>query len=490
MKKSRFFYLHTKTNAGKTSALDSLQVKYTSYLSVCVNAMLASRKFTVLMSARQAFFPACETLSSQIVKNVRAHAVAIVSGWAASKYATTIKFLIRDKFKDGEIDKATSVSLHVFGKSPNREVGGEVSEEALGLYWSWMLDEEIVGRTPTISNRVGMRMSVMTSVLGTSDTLLTPFWFSFSHLGVGNPRIQLPLAGNPHVVDVSDVSKGVLVRKDRRGRWRFEVVEKAEWSAPKITKDTPRIGVDAGLNVMAATSSGRLLGASLKPRFDRLYKKVVRIRSNRQRQMLPRNSGRLDRLESKLTGMVKTMAGACANALVAAHPKAAFVIEDLNLRGCKGAKRFAYRALHNSLSSKAATIVVNPAYSSQMCPSCGSVSRANRSGIKFSCRSCGRKSHADVVGGINLLGRSEDKQIGLNDRPSDVKALLKERYCARRRSSSSSRLLNAPVPSGRRLTTDGSLLDIGTASNRVDVRDDLEHFLGNGEREEFSSRDI
>jgi predicted RNA-binding Zn-ribbon protein involved in translation (DUF1610 family) len=76
--------------------------------------------------------------------------------------------------------------------------------------------------------------------------------------------------------------------------------------------------------------------------------------------------------------------------------------------------------LHTEYSKKAPTITVNPAYTSQMCPSCGYVSRENRRGIEFQCRSCGRISHADVVGAINLLGRSEDKQVGLDDRPVRV----------------------------------------------------------------------
>ena len=151
-----------------------------------------------------------------------------------------------------------------------------------------------------------------------------------------------------------------------------------------------------------------------------------------------------------------------------AHPDTIFVVEDLDLRGCRGAKRFAYRALHHSLAVKAPCEVVNPAYSSQTCPSCGYVSRSNRSGIKFVCRSCGRQSHADVVGGINLLGRSEDKQVELDDHPSKVKAILRERYRARRRDSSLGGLVTTALePSSRRLTTEGTLSSPGTASNPI-----------------------
>ena len=467
MKKSRFLYLHPEVNPGKIEALEALQESYTSYLWVCVEAMLKAHKFSLPLKDKQAFFPPCPELSSQIVKNGRDHAISIVSGWSASKYTTKLRSVIKRKFKEGEIDETSRSSLYILGKRLVDKPSGKVTQEALDLYWSWLLDEKIVGRTPSISSRVGMRMSEMTAVLATSeDTKLTCWWLGFSHLEAGKARIQLPLVACPYVKNVADVSKGILARKTKQGRWRFEVVERKEWEVPEPKEDAPRIGVDVGLNVMAATSEGELLGTSLKPKFNVLYSKVRDLRANRQRQNFKENSPRLDCLESKLTGMVKTMAGECSNKLVRKHPGAIFVVEDLDLRGCCGAKRFAYRALHHSLETKAPCLVVNPAYSSQMCPSCGYVSRKNRSGIEFHCRSCGRISHADVVGGINLLGRSEDKQVGLDDHPSAVKTILRERYLHRRNSSLRGNL--ALVLSSPKLTTRGSSSGgTGTASNQV-----------------------
>lgn len=293
----------------------------------------------------------------------------------------------------------------------------------------------------------------MTAVLDQSEEIgLTPWWLGFSHLEAGKRRIQVPLAGNPYVKMTSQVSKGVLARKDRRGRWRFEVVEKSEWMVPEPDLDEPRIGVDVGLNCMVATSTGDLLGTALKPKFDRLYKRARGLRANRQRQGFKDNSPRLDRVEAKLTGMVKTMAGECTNKLVQWYPGHVFVIEDLDLRGCKGQKRFAYRAVHHALAGKAQTLAVNPAYTSQQCPSCGYVARNNRSGTKFHCRSCGRIQHADVVGAVNLLGRSEDKQIGCDDDPSEVRTVVRARYRFRRNSNSASSLRPELEPSSLELT--------------------------------------
>lgn len=468
MKRARFLFLHPETNLGKVAALDDLQTAYTEYLQVCIAAMVAAHRFKILRSEFQTFFTPCATLSSQIVKNVRSHAVGMVSGWAASKYAVKLRKWIKTKFKDGEFDETIRSALCILGKRLVDKPSGKVTREALDLYWSWLLDETVVGRTPHVSNRVGMRMSEMTAVLGTSEeTTLTVWWLGFSHLEAGK-RIQVPLVASPYVKCVDDVRKGVLARKTKQGRWRFEVVECKEWEIAEVTEDAPRIGVDVGLNVMAATSDGKLLGADMKPKFNTLYDRVMNVRRNRQRQGFKVNSPRLDVLEDKLSGMIKTCVGEAANKLVEAYQSTVFVIEDLDLRGCRGQKRFAYRALHHALGNKAPCLVVNPAYSSQTCPSCGYVSRSNRSGTRFHCRSCGRISHADVVGGINLLGRSEDKQIGLDDRPSNVKALLRERYRARRRDSSSEGFVKTALePSSRRLTTAGTPLSTGTASNSI-----------------------
>lgn len=46
---------------------------------------------------------------------------------------------------------------------------------------------------------------------------------------------------------------------------------------------------------------------------------------------------------------------------------------------------------------------VNPAYTSQTCPACGKISKANRKGLYYSC-SCGYSANADYVGSLNVLG--------------------------------------------------------------------------------------
>ena len=475
IKKSRFLYVLPEANAGKILALEALQSEYTSYLALCVDRMLVKHVFSMPKCEKQEFFPQCPGLSSQIVKNVRDHAIQIVSGWAASKYTTNLKRHIKQQAKDELITGDQRSALCIVGKCMPEEPGGKVDQEALDLYWQWLLDPEISGNPPTISDRCGMRLSEMTAVLETSeDTKLTSWWLGFSHLEAGKARIQLPLAPSPYIRLAEEASKGILARKTKRGRWRFEVVDKHLWIAPKMLPDQPRIAIDIGLNVLVATSDGRTLGSKFKPKFDSLYSRVKSLRANRQRQGLKENSIRLDCLESKLTGLTATCVGEVANQLVSDYPGYIFVVEDLDLSGCRGQKRFAYRFLHHNLEPKVPCCKENPAYTSQECPVCHFTSRLNRKGVKFQCRYCGLKCHADVVGGRNLLRRSEDKEISLDDDPSDVKPILEARHTAWRQRqahlSALGRLAknNALEPSSRRLTTlVSSREELGTASNQV-----------------------
>jgi Putative transposase DNA-binding domain len=457
--KSRFFMLHPECNPGKIASLEALHAEYTAYVRICVQMMLEARRLNLPRSKKQGFFPRSENLTSQIEKNARDHAIQIMSTWAKSIYVRKLKTLIWLSFKDGEFTEDFRKQLYTVGKYLVHEPNKNVTQEAIDLYWSWLSDPELVGNSPSVSNRTPIRLSEMTGKLqDPKEALYSDFWLNLSTL-VPYKTVDLPLVGNPYVKRSSDVGKGIHARKDRKGRWRFEAVDTKEWKVREAEPNLPRIGVDVGLNVVAATSLGHTFGADLKPKFNRLYNKVRAIRSNRQRQDLKENSPRLDRLELKLSGLTKTATGRVSNELIRIYPESVFVLEDLDLRGCKGQKRFCYRALAHALESKALTEVVNPAYSSQTCPSCGHVSRSNRSGTVFVCRQCGRRSHSDVVGGINLLGRSENKQVGLEDDPSEVRRMLVRLYWARRNPNQDcpQDFLNkyAPLPYGRRLTTRG-----------------------------------
>ena len=435
MKKARFFYFHEESNKCKIHNLELLHTEYRRYLQSCIDSIINSRRVSISKKEMIHFFPKENVLSTQIVISCQLHAMGIISGWYASLYERKIKKHIKKLAFENIISDSTKIELFTIGKYDIDKPTNKVNQENINLYWSFLLNDKLSGRTPIVSNRVEMRFSVNTcTVRKVESTELTAWWFGFSNLN-RKKRIQIPIKPSPFVKSVKDIQYGVSVRKDRRGHWRIEVLERKEYISPSYDENFPKLGVDVGLNVIAATSNGRLFGENFKPKFDKLYDKIRSIRSNRQRQNLKINSIRLGILEDKLSGMIKTCTGEISNKLIHDFPNHTFVIEDLNLRGCKGQKRFAYRLLHKNLIHKASVQVVNPAYTSQMCPSCLYVSKLNRKGVSFVCQSCGRISHADVIGGINLLGRSEDELINSYDHPSEVRSLLKERYFNNRNNS-------------------------------------------------------
>jgi putative transposase len=57
-------------------------------------------------------------------------------------------------------------------------------------------------------------------------------------------------------------------------------------------------------------------------------------------------------------------------------------------------------------------IVVPPRYTSQTCPACGHISKANRpQQALFSCEQCGYSYHADVVAAINILAVGHTERL-------------------------------------------------------------------------------
>lgn len=466
--KCRISMLHKAANQSKVERLEALHREYVAYTRICVQHMLEQKTYTLTKSQKKSFFPSSETLTSQIVKNAQDHAIQIVSTWAKGVYARKIKPTITNLKHEGVVSEEEAKALYTVGLKLINKPWKFVTQEHIDAY-NDLLDA-YGGNKPQVKDSLPMRLSEMTARLeDPQEADLGDLWLRVSSLEY-RKSIWLPLAGNPYVDKASQVSKGIQARKTKRGRWRFEAVDKRKWEPPKVSPDADRLGVDVGLNVLATTSDGCLYGEGIKPKFDKLYRKIRQARANRQRQGLKENSPRLNHLESKLSGLVKTETGRIANQIIKKHPDTVFVVEDLNLSGCRGQKRFAYRALQTNLERKAVAQKVNPAYTSQECPSCGYVSRRNRSGIKFTCRSCGRQAHADWVGASGILRRSGDKDIGCGDHPRVVKRVLNERYNLRRsRGNSSSGLEPEPLPLGQKFNVRGSPFGGGTvtASNSI-----------------------
>ena len=102
---------------------------------------------------------------------------------------------------------------------------------------------------------------------------------------------------------------------------------------------------------------------------------------------------------------------------------------------------------------------INPAYTSQTCPQCGYLDKANRKGDVFQCLKCEHRGHADQIAAINQKGRYFDRRITLYTPKEEVKRILLDDYKARlehRNASSSDEEI-------RTMTVPGQTLERGKA---------------------------
>ena len=118
------------------------------------------------------------------------------------------------------------------------------------------------------------------------------------------------------------------------------------------------------------------------------------------------------------------------------------VTERLDIRGkakSKKMSRLVHYWMRGSLQERLGFLAlaegfrhkqVNPAYTSQMCPSCLLVHKDNRKGDIFKCLKCGHTDHADRVAAINLRARYYDSDITIYTPKSVVRSILQNRFIA------------------------------------------------------------
>lgn len=219
------------------------------------------------------------------------------------------------------------------------------------------------------------------------------FWVKITHLEK-NRRLALPckkIGILNKALENGILKKSAKIIKKRNNFYLTVFVEIPE----KEKFATNLIGMDVGLNNAVATSDGKFYGEDIKS---------LRIRTKHR----------------KYTGLSasKQALNRVAKELITIYPNTDFAVEELLFKGKKKRSKefrrrnnnWAYKHLSKKLVDHSnregfSVIYVEPAYSSQTCPICNSINKANRVGDSFCCKQCGYTNHADTVGAINLLGR-------------------------------------------------------------------------------------
>jgi IS605 OrfB family transposase len=165
------------------------------------------------------------------------------------------------------------------------------------------------------------------------------------------------------------------------------------------------LAVDVGVNKLLVDSDGEQYGREFKP---------IRDKINRRK---PGSKGRQRALRER-----ENFFGRIINLLPWGRLK---ILGVENLKDLKRGKKknrgktfrkaiapWTYRRVlarigHKAQENRVHLVAVPPAYTSQTCPICRGVDRANRRGEMFLCIGCGYSADADYVGAQNILVRTQ-----------------------------------------------------------------------------------
>lgn len=181
------------------------------------------------------------------------------------------------------------------------------------------------------------------------------------------------------------------------------------------------VGIDRGLRFTAVTydSKGKTVfysGSRLKQK--RAYYK--NLRKQLQKVGTPSSRRRLKNIGQRENRWVNDVNHCISKALVESNPeKTLFVLEDLT--NIKAATEQVYiknrylcvswpyydlelKIAYKAVKHHQSVIKINPAYTSQRCPKCGHIDKANRNKKHhvFCCKNCGYTSNDDRVAAMNI----------------------------------------------------------------------------------------
>lgn len=257
-----------------------------------------------------------------------------------------------------------------------------------------------------------------------------------------NGRIKLPYfaKGMSKYFDHTIYRFGTAKLVNKHGKYFLHIPVTYDVEESNISDICNVVGIDRGINFVVATydskhKSGFISGKAIKQK--RAY--YSKLRKELQMRQTPSARRRMKAIGSRENRWMQDVNHCVSKALVKNNPKhTLFVLEDLSgvrnaTERVKTKDRYVsvswsfydleQKLMYKAKQNQSTVIKVSPAYTSQCCPVCGHIEKANR--IKkihlFSCKKCGYKSNDDRIGAMNLyrmgINYLEDSQV-----PSTVTA--------------------------------------------------------------------
>ena len=265
------------------------------------------------------------------------------------------------------------------------------------------------------------------------DYSLTQNCFSVNTL---NGRVKLPYfaEGMAKYFDHDIYKFGTAKLVNKHGKYFLHIPVTYDVEESNVSDICNVVGIDRGINFVVATydskhKSGFVSGKAIKQKRAHYSK----LRKELQMCQTPSSRRRLKAIGQRENRWMQDVNHQVSKALVESNPKhTLFVLQDWS--GVRNAtervrtkdryvsvswsfydleRKLIYKAKQN----QSAVIKVDPRYTSQCCPVCGHIEKANRNKKihLFTCKNCGYKSNDDRIGAMNLyrmgIGYLEEAQV-------------------------------------------------------------------------------
>ena len=265
------------------------------------------------------------------------------------------------------------------------------------------------------------------------DYSLTQNCFSVNTL---NGRVKLPYfaEGMSKYFDHTIYKFGTAKLVNKHGKYFLHIPVTYGVEESDISDICNVVGIDRGINFVVATydskhKSGFVSGKAIKQKRANYSK----LRKELQMRQTPSARRRMKAIGSRENRWMQDVNHQVSKALVKNNPKhTLFVLEDLSgIRNATERVRtkdryvsvswsfydLEQKLIYKAKQNQSTVIKVNPAYTSQCCPACGHIEKANRNKKihLFRCKNCDYKSNDDRIGAINLyrmgINYLEDSQV-------------------------------------------------------------------------------
>ncbi len=265
------------------------------------------------------------------------------------------------------------------------------------------------------------------------DYSLTQNCFSVNTL---NGRVKLPYfaEGMSKYFDHDIYKFGTAKLVNKHGKYFLHIPVTYDIEESNISDICNVVGIDRGINFVVATydskhKTGFVSGKSIKQKRAHYSK----LRKELQMRQTPSARRRLLAIGQRENRWMQDVNHQVSKALVESNPKhTLFVLEDLSdVRNATERVRtkdryvsvswsfydLEQKLIYKARQNQSTVIKVDPRYTSQCCPVCGHIEKANRDKKihLFTCKNCGYKSNDDRIGAMNLyrmgINYLEDRQV-------------------------------------------------------------------------------